>query len=171
MGVILLKKCLLQTTNLGMKKTSGGQANYTGISLEKFIENKLLERKYQCIPKKKFKTATYLEQPIYAKQYHVGNSIYETPIYCDFILYHPTKWKDCLIIESKWQQSGGSVDEKYPYLILNIQQRHPHKTVVLLDGGGYKKKAEEWMRRQVGNNLLHIFSMSEFQAWTNKGKI
>lgn len=154
-----------------MIDTSGKNANYTGSTLEKFIGDRLVERKYQFIPRDKFKAATYLEQPIYTKQFHIGNGIYETPMYCDFMLYHPEKWKDCLIIESKWQQSGGSVDEKFPYFVLNIQQRHPSKTVVLLDGGGYKKQAEQWMRSQVGNNLLAVFNMGEFQKWCNKGNI
>lgn len=150
---------------------SGKHANYTGSTLEKFIANRLDERKYQFIPRNKFEAAIYLGQPIYTSQYHLGDSIYGTPMYGDFILYHPTKWSECLIIESKWQQSGGSVDEKFPYFVLNIQQRHPHKTVVLLDGGGYKKQAEAWLRGQVGNNLLHVFNMSEFQKWCNKGNI
>ena len=146
-------------------------ANYTGSTLEKFICDRLIERKYQFIPRDKFKAALYLEQPFYTRQYHIGMGIYETPMYCDFILYHPEKWKECLIIESKWQQSVGTVDEKFPYFVLNIQQRHPHKTVVLLDGGGYKKQAEAWLRKQVGNNLLHVFNMGEFQKWCNKGNI
>lgn len=151
--------------------TSGGHANYTGSTLEKFIHDRLVERNYTPIARDKFKASMYLEQPIYARQYHIGNGIYETPMYCDFILYHPKLWPDCLLIESKWQQSGGSVDEKFPYFVLNIQQRHPHKTVVLLDGGGYKKQAETWLRSQVGNNLLHVFNMGEFQKWCNKGNI
>lgn len=151
--------------------TSGKQAYYTGSVLEKFIGDRLVERKYQFITRDKFSAATYLKQPIYTRQYHLGDSIYGTPMYGDFVLYHPDKWPDCLIIESKWQQSGGSVDEKFPYFVLNIQTKHPHKTVVLLDGGGYKKQAEEWLRSQVGNNLLHVFNMGEFQKWANKGKI
>lgn len=151
--------------------TSGKAANYTGSTLEKFIADRLIERKYQYIVRDKFKAAMYLQQPIYTKQMHLGESIYGTPMYGDFVLYHPEKWKDGLIIESKWQQSGGSVDEKFPYFVLNIQQRHPHKTVVLLDGGGYKKQAEQWLRNQVGNNLIHVFNMGEFQKWANKGNI
>jgi hypothetical protein len=146
-------------------------AKYTGTQLEKFIQDRLLERGYKLVPKDKFKPATYLQQPIFAKQYYIGKSIYETNMYCDFVVYHPEKHPDCLIIESKWQQTGGSVDEKYPYVILNIQQRHPHKTIMLLDGGGYKKQAEEWIRKQVGNNLLHVFSMVQFQTWANKGNL
>lgn len=132
-----------------MKDTSG--ANYTGSTLEKFIHDRLIERGYQFIERGKFKASLYLEQPMYTRQYHIGQGIYETPLYCDFILYHPTKWKECLIIESKWQQSVGTVDEKFPYFVLNIQQRHPNKTVVILDGGGYKKQAEAWLRKHLGS--------------------
>ena len=86
-----------------------------------------------------------------------------------FLIYHPDKYPDCIIIESKWQQAGGSVDEKYPYLIINIQTRYPHKTILILDGSGYKKGAEEWIRSEVGNNLIAVYSMAEFQTWVNKG--
>ena len=61
--------------------TSGKQANYTGSVLEKFVSDRLIERKYQYIPREKFKAAMYLEQPIYTKQLHLGDSIYETPMY------------------------------------------------------------------------------------------
>jgi hypothetical protein len=146
-------------------------ANYTGTQLEKSIWDRLIEKKYTFIPPTKFKASLYLEQPIYSRKYRIGKGIYETPIHCDFILYHPKKHPDCLIIESIWQQKDGSVDLKFPYFILNIQQRHPHKTIVLLDGGGYKIQAEAWMKKQIGNNLLNVLNMGEFQKWANKGNI
>ncbi len=149
----------------------GTRANYTGNRLEQFVETTLSSLGYTFIDKKKFKAAKYLEQPIYTKQYFLGTNIYNTKIYCDFVLYHPNKHPECLVIECKWQQSGGSVDEKYPYLILNIQHKYPHKTMLVLDGGGYKKGAENWMRSQVGNNLLAVMNMSEFQTYANKDKI
>jgi hypothetical protein len=149
----------------------GSIANQTGNMLEGFIEDILIRKGYGFIDKKKFRPSVYLQQPIYTKQFYIGLSIYGTNIYCDFIIYHPGKHPDCLIIESKWQQAGGSVDEKYPYLIINIQTKYPHKTVLLLDGGGYKKGAEEWIRSQVGNNLTHVFNMSQFQTWVNKNNL
>ncbi len=151
--------------------TGGGQAHYTGTVLQKFIEDRLVERGYTYVVRKKFRPAVYLNQPIYSHQFYVGRSLYETNLYCDFILYDPQKHPDCLIIESKWQQSGGSVDEKYPYLILNIQTRYPHKTVLVLDGGGYKAGAEKWLRSQVGNNLRAVYNMAQFQTWVNNGGI
>ena len=90
-------------------------------------------------------------------------------MYCDFHLFHPEKHPDGLIIESKWQQSVGSVDEKYPYLVLNIKTKYPAKTIIILDGRGYKPKAKIWLRSQIGNNLIAVFDMSEFQVWANKG--
>jgi len=153
-----------------MDEQQGGTiANATGSNLEAFIENALIANHYQFVDKVKFKPSIYLEQPIYSKQVFICKSIYDTNIYCDFILYHPEKYPDCLIIESKWQQTGGSVDEKYPYLIINIQTRYPHKTILVLDGGGYKKGAEDWIRNEVGNSLIAVYSMAEFQTWVNKG--
>jgi DNA adenine methylase len=114
----------------------------------------------------------FLEQPIFTQKFHIGSSIYDTPQYCDFIVYHPQKWPNNLVIESKWQEVGGSVDEKYPYLVLNIQMKYTTPTILLLDGGGYKKGAEQWIRSQSGHgNLLLVFNMQQFTAWVNKGNL
>jgi len=152
-----------------MTEVQGGtRANYTGRILEKFIEDRLKERGYTFIDKRKFKPSIYIGQPIYSKQFFLGQNLYNTNTYCDFVLYHPEKWNDCLVIESKWQESGGSVDEKYPFLILNIQMRYPHKTILVIDGGGYKQGALEWIKGQVGNNLLAVMNMQEFNKWVNQ---
>ena len=153
------------------ERVQGCQANYTGTVLQEFVNKRLCDLGYKYVHEAKFKAATYLEQPIYTWQHHIGDGIYGLPLKCDFTLYHPTKWPDCLIIECKWQQSGGSVDEKYPYLVLNIQHCYPYKTLLLLDGGGYRKGAAAWLRKQVGNNLLHVWSMAEFTAWANRGHL
>lgn len=152
-----------------MPKTTG--ANYTGNVLETFVRNRLNERGYQLVDRAKFWPLQYMEQPVYTRKYHIGTSIYETDLYCDFILYHPQKWPKSLAIEAKWQQVGGSVDEKYPFLVLNIKYRYNIPTVLILDGGGYKKGAEKWIRNQVGDNLLHVFNMAQFQTWANRGGI
>ena len=146
------------------------QANNTGTVLERFILSRLDERGYTLIPRNRFVPARILGQPIYTRKFHVGKSIYGTAQYCDFIAYHPERWPDNLIIESKWQQSGGSVDEKYPYLVLNIQIQYQCPTILVLDGGGYKKGAESWIRSQVGHGYFrHVFNMKEFATWANSG--
>ena len=79
----------------------GTQANYTGTVLEQYITSRLDDRGYMFVPRNKFSPARIIGQPIYTRKYHVGESIYKTQQYCDFIAYHPEKWPNNLIIESK----------------------------------------------------------------------
>lgn len=150
------------------RTTDATTANRTGNSLESFIENLLNHNGYGQVPWHRFEAAKSLGQPVYARQMPIAQSIYNTQLKADFILYHPERWKEGLIIEAKWQQTGGTTDEKYPYFVLNIQQKHPCKTIIILDGEGYRPTARGWLKSQVGNNLLHVFNMAEFNAWANR---
>jgi hypothetical protein len=134
--------------------TQGGFANYTGNQLQLFIFNRLVAKGYARIDKKHFAAAKYLDQPVFCPQYPIGKGIYGTQLFCDFVLFHPQKHPKCLIIESKWQASTGSVDEKFPYLVANIKECYPYVAIVVLDGGGYKKEAEAWLRTQVDTKLI-----------------
>jgi hypothetical protein len=150
----------------------GTRANYTGTVLERFILSRLADRGYTLIPRNRFTPARILGQAIFTRKFHIGDSIYGTPQYCDFIVYHPERWPDNLVIEAKWQQGGGSVDEKYPYLVLNIQMQYQCPTILVLDGGGYKPGAERWVRGQSGHgNFLQVFNMPQFAAWVNNGNL
>jgi hypothetical protein len=153
-------------------KQGGTQANYTGTILDQLILARLYEQGYTYVDRNRFMPTRFLEQPIFSRKFHIGSSIYDTPQYCDFVAYHPQKWPNNLVIESKWQEVGGSVDEKYPYLVLNIQMKYITPTILILDGGGYKKGAEKWIRDQAGHgNLLLVFNMLQFTAWVNKGNL
>ena len=149
------------------RQSHGQRANYTGNSLEEFIFSTLIRKGYQSVEYRQFDAQRFLDQPIFTTHYPIARSIYDTQLYCDFVLFHPTKHPDNLIIESKWQQSRGSVDEKFPFLIANIKEKYPHATVIVLDGGGYKKEADLWLRAQIDGKLLHVFNMQEFQKWSN----
>ena len=146
----------------------GARANRASKALIKFVKRILDDAGYTFIERRKFDTATFLRQPIYTQDYKVGESIYNRPLTCDFILLHPEKYPDRLIIECRWQQSRGSVDQKFPYLVRNIQEKFPCPAIIVLDGSGYHSGAAEWLRNQVdGEKLLEVFSMSEFQTWVN----
>jgi len=149
----------------------GKKATRTGKRLEAFIENLLIDCNYTYIKKKDFKKTTFLDQIIYTKQLEVCESIYGSAMKSDFVLYHPEKWPQCLIIESKWQQIGGSVDEKFPYLVANINERYPSPAMIVIDGGGFKKGAVDWLANQRGENLLEVLTMQQFQKWVNEGNI
>ena len=154
-----------------MPRTAGSQANYTGSNLEDFVESWVAKAGYQRVRRTEFIAAKYLEQPIYANQFYLGQSVYATPLKCDFVLFHPEKWPQCLIIEAKWQQSGGSVDEKYMYLVTHIQERYPWDTIIVLAGEGYRPGAETWLRSQVGKRLIAVYNMAQFQTWANRGNL
>ena len=139
--------------------------------LDKAIIEKIENSNYQFIPKNKFKIALYMDQPLYTTNFHIGDSLYGTPKNCNYILFHPQKWSNCLIIESIWQQTHGTTDEKFPYYVLNIQQKYPSQSIVVIDGEGYRKKALQWFKSQAGTNLLKVFNLLEFSDWVDQGNI
>ena len=101
--------------------------------------------------------------------HHDGNT--------EFLL--KSKKFDCEIrIECKWQQSNGSVDEKFPYLYLNCIEALPEKEIVIIvDGGGAKVGAITWLQETVkskkytsdynNDKIIHVFSLAEFIKWAN----
>ena len=144
----------------------------TGNNLENFIEERLIACKYEKISPPKMLPPQNWSKPVFARQYPFQKGLYGTRVKVDFLIYHPTKHPDFLIIESKWQQKAGSVDEKFPYLYLNLME-FPYPSILVLDGSGYRPGAEKWIRSRVklSNKFNHVFSMGEFQAWGNNGHL
>ena len=68
----------------------------------------LNEREYLLVPPLRFFPARELEQPIYTRQCEIGKDIYGKKRRVDAILYHPRLYPECLVIQCKWQASGGS---------------------------------------------------------------
>ena len=153
--------------------SSGSQANKTGNTLELFVERILQDNGYEEFTGNKaqlFENRKSVGGKQYAKQVPCGTSIYESPRKCDFLVINKDKFEDDLIIECKWQQSAGSVDEKYPFAVFNIIKIGV-PSIVLLDGGGYKKTAMKWLKEQADPNraLKGVYNMAEFQALVHKG--
>ena len=144
----------------------------TGRHLELFIAERLLAHEYEEVSRQTIDCREYCTKPIFARQFPFKKGIYGTEVKVDFLLYHPEKHPSCLIIEAKWQQTGGSVDEKFPYLYLNLIE-FPYPSILVLDGGGYRAGAEKWIRSRtrLSNKFNHVFSMSEFQIWANNGNL
>lgn len=166
------KKTSYSSETINSPIIGGQQANVTGNTLERFCERILLDNGYLEFAgnrKQLFENRTNVGGKQYAKQVPCGTSIYESPRKCDFLIINKEKFPKDLIIECKWQQSNGSVDEKYPFTLFNIIKIGV-PTIILLDGGGYKKTAMEWLKDQVNPNraLIGVYNMSEFQALVNK---
>jgi hypothetical protein len=105
---------------------------------------------------------------LFVAQYPIGASIYGLPLNADFWVRGAPHLPNGLAIEVKWQQSTGSVDEKFPYLVHNIKECYPCAALVIADGGGQRPGALRWLRDQVGGNLMGVFSLAVFLAWANR---
>lgn len=153
----------------------GKKANRSGSVLERTVEGTLQGYGYvqicQNLPKKRRREwlLSDTSPQRYARQVYIGPGIYGSDIYVDFYTVGLAVMPE-LIIECKWQHSGGSVDEKLPYLNLNIKDCYPAPAIVLIDGGGMKPGAVEWLSRQVDSNrnLLGVYTLSNFMIWANK---
>jgi hypothetical protein len=152
---------------------SGRKAQRTGNSLEKFVQDALIRAGYSEFwnhKKQVFQHRDLIGGKQFATQVPLGDTIYATERKCDFLVINREKFPKDLVIECKWQQSKGSVDEKYPFLIFNII-RTGIPTVILLDGGGYKEAAMKWLKENVNQKgaLIGVWTMVEFQREVNNG--
>lgn len=152
--------------------TSGKRAATHGRRLEGNVVSELDMLGYERIwPSSWIFAMRDMGQPVYAQQVVVGRTIYGKIRRVDFLLFHPLRHPNGLIIECKWQSSRGTVDEKYPFLVLNIA-RGEYDTIVILDGGGSTPASEQWLRGQAGQGRLkHVFSMGEFSNYASRGNI
>lgn len=153
--------------------SSGRKAQKTGNRLENFVEEILREKGYVEFWNHKahaFANRKAIGGKQYLKQLPIGPSIYGTPRKCDFLAINREIFDDDLIIECRWQQTSGSVDEKYPKLLFDILKTGI-PTVVLLDGEGYRPAAKKWLEEQAHpkSALIGVWTMAEFQKAVNNG--
>jgi len=130
--------------------SSGSKANSTGGALERVVAQALDSKGYSEFWNHKaqaFENRKAIGGKQYLKQLPVGLTIYETVRKCDFLVLNRSKFPKDLIIECKWQQSAGSVDEKYPFLLFNIIKTGI-PTVILIDG-----KGRTWVAVLIGKKL------------------
>jgi len=103
------------------------------------------------------------------RQVTIGTTIYGTELRVDFVLLNLREFPAGLIVESKWQDVGGSVDEKFPYVLENIRHQYPLPAVVIVHGGGCRDGAVRWLRERVdGTHLIAVYGLEEFISWANR---
>lgn len=86
-------------------------------------------------------------------------SIYESNGRVDFRLDFSRK---TYYIECKFQRVKGSVDEKLPYTLMNVQQ-HSGIKIIVIDGEGWRPGALKWLRDNKDEVL--VFSLKEFEEY------
>lgn len=146
-----------------MMATSGGRgANRSGKRLERAIAEILEDKGYLFVPPVRFFPSLVLNQRVFTCQREVGKNIYAKIRKVDLLLYHPKLWRDCLAIQCKWQASGGTTDEKFPFEVLSIAENKLN-TIIILDGGGYSAGAKQWLLNQAGKKrLLAVHDQGSF---------
>lgn len=158
-------------------ENQGGIANAQGRTLESVVINTLEQKGLRKVPYKEYATGLNL----YGDELLLINVPYET------IYGHQGKTEFKIQsqrygeyrIECKWQQSAGSVDEKFPYLYLNCIEKMPEANIIIIiDGQGAKPGAVTWLRRAAElklytnehnrNKNIQVMSLAEFMIWVNQ---
>ena len=160
-----------------MTTSQGGLAVEAGRTLERIIEDSLSNRGFTSIPYRE-----YIKQPAkYGNELLLKNvpynSIYGHNSKSEFVL-KSERYALEIRIECKWQQSKGSVDEKFPYVYLNCIEQMPEKNIfIIVDGGGAKAGAIEWLKNACEtnkyiphnqSNKVKLMSISDFVIWINQ---
>ena len=150
---------------------TGKRANRAGEQLADFVDNLLHDYGYVKVSSTRFFALCSLEQPIYARECNTGKTLYGGNRRVDFILYHPVKWSECLVIECKWQSGGGSVDQKYPYFVSSANI-NPQPAIFVVDGDGYSPLSGQWLKDQAGTGkILHVMNQGEFARFASQGNL
>jgi hypothetical protein len=99
------------------------------------------------------------------RQHVIGRGIYGGKVRVDFYLPGIP-----LIVESKWQNSKGTADEKFPFLACSILSTYPCKTIVVVGGVGARPGAVNWLRQKLSDSIHEVMSLDQFVAWIIKTK-
>jgi hypothetical protein len=158
--------------------TGGVLANKQGRVLEKTVLPCLQSYGFTIIPYSKWVASPDAFGDELVLKNAPYTTIYGHKGYTEFLLLskrHNLKVR----IECKWQQSGGSVDEKLPYLYLNCLCAMPeNEIIVVLGGGGMKPGAISWLKSAVHDDLfgelkepktkrIKVLTLDEFLTWAN----
>lgn len=153
----------------------GTLANITGNTLEQIVVQTLLPKGFKLMSYREYANSPLLQET----EVVIRNAPYQT------IYGHPGKTEFLVVserfglkmrIECKWQQSPGSVDEKFPYLYLNCVEAMPEQHImIIVDGGGAKAGAVAWLKHTAGSRLynrtdktIQVLTLSEFVAWAHR---
>ena len=156
----------------------GSLANSSGNTLERTIIATLESKGFQVVQYSNWRRAPTR----YGSELLLRNvpykSIYGHDAKTEFVICS-ARYQLQVRVECKWQQSSGSVDEKFPYLYINCLEGMPEDhIIIIIDGGGAKHGAVDWLRHASEKKLytteenrtkrIEVMSLSEFLIWANK---
>jgi len=142
------------------------KAGKTGSGWEKSVANMLNDVGFVEIDKKNIDDSVLTKW--YCRQYNKFHSVYGKIAAIDLLIFDLDHFPEKLAVELKYQASGGSVDEKFPFVILNLRRwfkRHGIKGALFLNGGKYCSEALSWVLSQQDENLFVVESYSDVYNW------
>ncbi len=151
---------------------SGHTAQKAGKAFQESIGSALEHYGYTYISTRNIMAGRVLRQPLYCLQYNIKANLYENPqgTNIDVVIFSPEaseNWQ-LICVELKTQRGGGTADEKLPFSVLNILQNYPHKTILILEGAGFRKGAVLWCKKQENGRLIRVCDFGEFSALARK---
>ena len=161
-----------------MALSQGAQANKNGKVFENMMIPIFADAGFEVFTQSDLKKKKVQKKIQTLKRYVVRNSSYIT-IYgeggkTEFVIIDDPRR---IRVEAKFQASNGSVDEKYPYMLLNGIFQYPESEIIfVVDGGGYKPGARKWLENRIKENWLDykergkdikLMTITEFATWFN----
>lgn len=149
-------------------RTPGAEANASGKFLESIVELQAKEHGYTILrwnDRPAPGPCGYVDRLLLKNVPYVN--IYGTTSRSEFIVISESSFA---VIECRWQSVGGSVDEKWPYLILNAEKLILDKicnvVVILYGGGGARPESILWSKQRVsGRSDIRVLNQDEFRLW------
>lgn len=130
--------------------SQGARANLSGKQLEHEVESILEAQELDYRTQKPF-------QGVYAKTCKM-----------DFYVDSPLR----IAIECKAQNVAGSVDEKIPYVMLNLEAIDADVAILVMEGEHFDNKPQimTWAKsyahdRTTSKKLLKVFNLEQFKEW------
>jgi len=152
----------------------GKRAFESGKELENSVETLLEKSGFVAQLHSKWKDEGCLLGEILLKNVPY-ETIYGEKGYMEFLLLSAKRSRS-IRIECKYQGSSGSVDEKLPYLYLNLIEKIPeNEIIVVIEETGMKQGAVPWLKNAVTekrytdqhnrNKQIRIMNWVEFKEW------
>lgn len=147
------------------KKNQGQESNLAGKLCEKAIEDAFKARGIHVVSGKIMNLAggDLFEQRLLIKRVPFI-SLYGARSHTEFVYQHAGGLR--VRIECKRQETKGSVDEKFPYMVENAKYYMPESYIwFVIEGIGARAKAISWMKNAVKatEKTIRVFNVSEAQ--------
>lgn len=109
-------------------------------------------------------TAVCAERGVaYREREIIGETPFGQPLRADLILADVPGHGELPVI-ARYQERGGSVEQKLPFLTMAIT-RSRRGCLVVLDGPGWSQGALDWMAQRQGDRVIDTVDLDGFDAF------